>query len=260
MAVPSDSEFSFSITSAHPPAPPTTTTTTATPEMDVQEGEHVDYVQYTPPPTPDLHCPVNFRSNIFAMHQTPSLQTEKVQTVVQLDSKVRTTAAKGNKFTFPTRFIVGIVGVLGSILLSSTQYNLSVAIVEMVDDSCTPTTSICGDHLAEPYNKINLNRALMPNIDDTSLDKFELEQIMEGEIIVCNGTNGIKLHWNEEKQGFALGAYYYGLVATSLFGGRLSEKFGPKWIIITGLMGAALLNAFTPIIAKKSFSVFMAVR
>lgn len=73
---------------------------------------------------------------------------------------------------------------------------------------------------------------------------------------------GRKLNWSEAEQGLALGAYYYGFATTHIFGGRLAERsrIGPKWIIATGLVGAAIFNAALPVTARLSYVVFVVIR
>ena len=152
----------------------------------------------------------------------------------QLKASVEMTSKK-----FPMRYVIGLLGVLACILLSSTRYNLSVAIVSMVKDSCTPSESLCSaHHVASLLTANNTHEMSHCNTDK----------------------NHGRLNWSEAEQGLILGVYYYGYAATHIFGGRLAEKHGPKWVTVVGLCGAALLHALLPISAKRSFTSAVAIR
>lgn len=137
----------------------------------------------------------------------------------------------------PTRIIIATLGVLACILLSSTRYNLSIAIVSMVQGSCTANSSICSsvdvEHSVNFYEVVNCNPI---NLNDE------------------------RLSWSEAEQGLALGAYYYGFAATHIFGGRLAEKHGPKWVTAVGLCGAAIFNVLLPIATTVNFTTFVIIR
>lgn len=170
------------------------------------------------------------------------------------------------KRRFPIRILIAVLGVSTCLVMSSTRYNLPVAMVSMVHDSCTPNTSICGEQ------SFFLESDTQPSPNESSSTFFgtslsALKYYAPREVKECNTNDQSKQHllrWGEVLQGIALGVYYYGFTATSIFGGRLSEKskhhFGPKMMVTFGLIGSAFFNAILPPLAKVSFAAFVVVR
>ena len=193
------------------------------------------------------------------MEQHPNNFQTQSSVISQLSSKI-----KSSKVTFPVRVLIAILGVTACILLSSTRYNLSIAIVSMVHDSCTPSTSICARVAHEEAllnDAANATGGGNPAHNKTALH-LKLFQI--DAMDSCNGDveHQKKLNWSEAEQGLALGAYYYGFATTHIFGGRWAERsrWGPKWITATGLVGAAIFNALLPVTARLNFVVFVIIR
>lgn len=60
-----------------------------------------------------------------------------------------------------------------------------------------------------------------------------------------------RFHWSPKTQGMILGAYFYAYVVVTLPGGRTAEVVGAKWVITIGLVGAAVINFVTPLIASN---------
>lgn len=196
--------------------------------------------------------------------------------ISQLSAKLKDT-----KVAPPVRILIAILGVTACILLSSTRYNLSIAIVSMVHDSCTPSTSICNRY-AEQQQQQQLEGdgwdGVHPNgnssaVGEASNGHAHAKVLLHRKIHQINAMDSCnpeqldaslekKLNWSEAEQGLALGAYYYGFATTHIFGGRLAERsrWGPKWIIATGLVGAAIFNALLPVTARLNFVVFVVIR
>ena len=170
------------------------------------------------------------------------------------------------KRRFPIRILIAVLGVSTCLVMSSTRYNLPVAMISMVHDSCAPNTSICGDQ------SFFLESSETPDLNDTSKIFFStfsspLKYYSPRDAKECNANDQSKKHllrWGEVLQGIALGVYYHGFTVTSIFGGRLSEQsknyFGPKMMVTFGLIGSALFNAILPPLAKLSFGAFVVVR
>jgi len=187
----------------------------------------------------------------------PQLQTQTSR-VSQLSVKLKGIKRVG----IPVRILIAVLGVCACILLSSTRYNLSIAIIPMVQDSCTVATSICADDIIGEDILI-----MQPPLSNSSLNngitrkRHRLHHFKQLER--CDGVDmSQKLNWTEAQQGLALGAYYYGFATTHIFGGRLAERsrWGPKWITALGLVGAAVFNAILPVTARLNFVAFVVIR
>lgn len=115
----------------------------------------------------------------------------------------------------------------------------------MVKDlaSTTPTNSYC--HRIDP-DYPNRLESLFRSSSSSSIQSINETAISQ------------EVTWTDLEQGIILGAYYYGYAATNIFGGRLSERYGPKWVSAIGLTSAAILNAFLPF--GSNFAVFASLR
>lgn len=58
-----------------------------------------------------------------------------------------------------------------------------------------------------------------------------------------------KYNWSGSTQGVILGAYFWGYVGTSLLGGPMSERWGPRLVVGVSSAGAALLTLLSPLAA-----------
>jgi ACS family sodium-dependent inorganic phosphate cotransporter len=77
------------------------------------------------------------------------------------------------------------------------------------------------------------------------------------EMTIHNNSNasvkGPRYHWNEEEKNEILGSFFWGYFVMQIPGGRLSEIFGPRIVLGTGLLIAALLTILTPVTCKWGF-------
>ncbi|KAI1304601.1 Sialin [Halotydeus destructor] len=72
----------------------------------------------------------------------------------------------------------------------------------------------------------------------------------------ANGTevnqNGGTFDWDPKLQGVILGAFFYPYAILQIPQGRLAEKLGAKWTIAVSLLGSAVVNLVTPLVAHSA--------
>jgi ACS family sodium-dependent inorganic phosphate cotransporter len=68
-----------------------------------------------------------------------------------------------------------------------------------------------------------------------------------------NSVQGPRYHWHEEKKNEILGSFFWGYFVIQIPEGRLSEIFGPRIVLGTGLLIAALMIILTPATCKWGF-------
>lgn len=68
-----------------------------------------------------------------------------------------------------------------------------------------------------------------------------------------------KFDWNEKTQGLILGAFFWGYFLLQVPGGRMAERFGPRILASTGIIGTGVINLLTPILAPH-YIVFLGSR
>ncbi|GAB0092061.1 sialin-like [Sergentomyia squamirostris] len=71
---------------------------------------------------------------------------------------------------------------------------------------------------------------------------------------------GERFEWSANHEGLILGAYFYGFMLSSLPGGFLSLRFGPKHVCFVTMVMSILLTVFTPYSAKIGFGMIFATR
>ena len=69
-----------------------------------------------------------------------------------------------------------------------------------------------------------------------------------------------EFNWDSNLQGLVLGAFFYGYILTQVPGGFLAERLGGKWLYGCGVLMTAVLTILTPLAARCSVYLFIAVR
>ncbi|XP_059087050.1 sialin-like [Tigriopus californicus] len=137
-------------------------------------------------------------------------------------------------FVGSCRMVFALLGFLGFANVYAMRVNLSLAIVAMVNQTAvTPP---------DPPNATNICPIYPTPLNITVPSE-------DGPFI-----------WDDKAQGNLLAAFYWGYVLLQIPGGRISEKFGGKWVFSIGILGTSLLTILTPFAAKFDYSLFMFVR
>ena len=123
------------------------------------------------------------------------------------------------------RHVFALLSFLGFANVYAMRVNLSVAIVAMVNNTA-----------------IGHNRSHVTNSSD--------ECPVVGNITE-EATDG-PFDWGEREQGWLLGAFFYGYVATQIPGGRMAEKYGGKKLYGVGVLITAIFTLVTPLAANIS--------
>ena len=66
--------------------------------------------------------------------------------------------------------------------------------------------------------------------------------------------------WSNELQGYILGAFFYGYISTQMFGGRLAERYGAKWLFAGSILSTSVLSLLTPVVTSWSPYALIALR
>ncbi|XP_018336577.1 sialin isoform X2 [Agrilus planipennis] len=81
-------------------------------------------------------------------------------------------------------------------------------------------------------------------------------------VILENGTTIYKpeFDWNSKQTGLLLSSFFFGYITTQFVGGFIGAKVGGKKVFGLGLLVTAILTLLTPLLAKLSYEVLLAVR
>ncbi|KAI5652007.1 major facilitator superfamily domain-containing protein [Phthorimaea operculella] len=63
--------------------------------------------------------------------------------------------------------------------------------------------------------------------------------------------------WDEATQGFVLSGFYYGYAVSQLLGGVLSDRFGAKWVLGSGLFSTTVFTFLIPIVTRWGGSNYL---
>lgn len=61
--------------------------------------------------------------------------------------------------------------------------------------------------------------------------------------------------WSPKTQGIVLGSFWYSYMCMQVPSGRMAEVFGGKWIVAVSLLGSAVINFITPLVAGSMFAL-----
>ncbi|XP_049779601.1 sialin-like [Schistocerca cancellata] len=134
---------------------------------------------------------------------------------------------------------MALLCLLGLTSSLTTRVNLSVAIVDMVNETAVRQRDSNGSALV-----------------------FSDPDACPGELAV-RGPGGRKngdFAWDKQKQGEILAAYYYGYVIGHFPGGMLADYFGGKIVFTVGIFVSSLLSILTPASAWAGDYVLFANR
>lgn len=118
--------------------------------------------------------------------------------------------------------------ILGFMFNYMLRVNLTIAIVEMVeDDESNSTMMVEGTNHTQPI-------------------PYENE--------------GTKFHWDKYAQNNILGSFFWGYILTELPGGRLSEIIGAKRVFGGGMLAASLITLVTPAACHMGYITVVVLR
>ncbi|XP_041361846.1 sialin-like [Gigantopelta aegis] len=109
--------------------------------------------------------------------------------------------------------------------------------------------------------RVNLSVALvaMVNNTDSSKNDSQSTECVGPNDTTTNNLSG-EFPWNEETQGWVLGAFFYGYIITQIPGGYLAATFGAKRLFAYGILCTSVLTLLTPVAARLHLGVLIALR
>ncbi|XP_046995121.1 sialin-like [Schistocerca americana] len=131
-----------------------------------------------------------------------------------------------------TRHTVLMLNFLGLAVSYAIRVNISVAIVDMVNNTAVASLYSEGD-------SIN-NSSIVTDPDACPGGPIEAVDI---------GRKSGEFVWDKQKQGEILAAYYYGYTVGHIPGGLLADRFGGKIIFGVGVLVSSALSILTPLSA-----------
>ncbi|XP_045121943.1 vesicular glutamate transporter 3-like isoform X2 [Portunus trituberculatus] len=166
-------------------------------------------------------------------HHCPSSSTTNISIIAAVAAASSSNRSRNNEnvdkescnlmcsFCGYLRYLLVFLGLLGSGMDYMLRFNVSVAIVSMVNNSAT-------------YS-INSSYAC-PAALNASSD--------------AQGTTGAgEYNWTPKEQGLVLGTFFWGYVFTKAIGGRIAEIIGPSFTVSLSLGLCSILSFLTPTIA-----------
>ncbi|XP_061194089.1 sialin-like [Saccostrea echinata] len=150
-----------------------------------------------------------------------------------------------------SRLGLAVLGFFGFVNLYALRFNLSVAIVCMVNGTAIRLKS---KEEANQFNKTNSapsNQYFESSCGLISADRNStvIPEFEDGDIV-----------WEKTTQGLILGAFFWGYLATQIPGGWLAVKFGGKRVIGLSMALCSLCTFLTPIAAQTGYVFLMIIR
>ncbi|XP_047112300.1 sialin-like [Schistocerca piceifrons] len=138
-----------------------------------------------------------------------------------------------------TRYTVLLLNLLGLAVSYATRVNLSMAIVDMVNNTA----------LLEHYTATGVDVAAVDDSCPREVVPAASAARKDGEFV-----------WDKQKQGEILAAYYYGYTVGHVPGGVLADRFGGKLVFGCGIFLSSVLTILTPLSAWAGDYVLFANR
>lgn len=140
--------------------------------------------------------------------------------------------------TFPQRWVVTIMSMLGVTIALTMRGCLSIAMTQMVVPA--KETKIAHEGVCQ------VSAAVVAGAAENQTAFVE--------------DYGHRFDWDQETQGMVLSAFYYGYIVTHIPGGSLAQRFGGKFTVAYALMSTATLTLFTPTVARMGSKHLMVLR
>uniref|UniRef100_A0AAX7SZG8 Sialin n=1 Tax=Astatotilapia calliptera TaxID=8154 RepID=A0AAX7SZG8_ASTCA len=131
-----------------------------------------------------------------------------------------------------SRYALALLSSYGFFVVYSLRVNLSVAMVDMLNNTHQSNTNHSG--------------TVCPRHSNPAVRKH-------------NHTASV-YNWDSETQGWILGSFFYGYILTQVPGGYLAGRFGPKWLMGFGILGTVIFTLLTPVAADLGAGYLIAVR
>lgn len=143
---------------------------------------------------------------------------------------------------FPVRGQVGVMIFTACFMTYMMRVNMSINILAMVENQPGGSTNATAgsDLVRDVYN--NSDTVIVPHPEGKT------------------GLESVRYNWTADAQGLVLGSYFWGYVLTSLPGGMLAERWGPRHIIGWTQLLSGLLTLAHPVVASWHLGAFITLR
>ena len=139
----------------------------------------------------------------------------------------------------PLRFTMVSLIILATSIDYITRVNINIAIVTMVSSNSSHSL---------------VQRSTCPVRDDMSpLHSVNSVRSADSSPVYQRETRypGQQFDWSPTVQGIILGSFWYSYILMQVPSGRMAEEFGGKSIVAISLIGSALINFITPLVAPS---------
>lgn len=138
------------------------------------------------------------------------------------------------------RYTLAILALVGIALMYAMRVVLSIAIVAMAGSQ---------EHHGNVTHEASNVCPASNQLADTNTSGITKQTKIVGEF-----------DWDESIQGVILGSFFWGYCCTNILGGRAAEYMGGKLVFGLGIVLSALLTIITPLSARFSTELLIAVR
>uniref|UniRef100_A0A3B4FPP5 Solute carrier family 17 member 5 n=1 Tax=Pundamilia nyererei TaxID=303518 RepID=A0A3B4FPP5_9CICH len=157
---------------------------------------------------------------------------ERYGSDVEVDEQRTPLIRRGPPACGSSRYALALLSSYGFFVVYSLRVNLSVAMVDMLNNTHQSNTNhsgtVCPRHSNPAVHKRNHTASVY--------------------------------NWDSETQGWILGSFFYGYILTQVPGGYLAGRFGPKWLMGFGILGTVIFTLLTPVAADLGAGYLIAVR
>ncbi|GLV46734.1 uncharacterized protein CBL_13507 [Carabus blaptoides fortunei] len=112
---------------------------------------------------------------------------------------------------------------------------------------------------------INLIAMVQPRQDSANGSVSVPECLIVNNVTIDHSKNiipdyGVRYNWDQQTQGLILGAYFWGYILTSIPGGLLAERWGPRMVVGIASFLSGVLTIITPVAATVHYDLVITIR
>ncbi|CAA2962125.1 inorganic phosphate cotransporter isoform X1 [Olea europaea subsp. europaea] len=119
-----------------------------------------------------------------------------------------------------------------------------------------------GSHI-DNYSFVGLDMKTNNDMNDSTVYLLENEESVDpvetiNSLILDSNSHEDRFMWTIEQQSYVLSGYFYSYFLFMIVGGRISEIYGAKYVMLLAVAGTSVINLATPWIARHSLGLLVA--
>ncbi|CAA2962122.1 sialin-like [Olea europaea subsp. europaea] len=200
------------------------------------------------------------------------LNGQFINTSPKFDERYNSESMDSPPKTTKMRFVVCTLGIISLAMSQMSRSVINYCITSMVDPrmiQSNETVSSGGSCPLSGYDQSKNVYFTQKKIFDANQTHYNtrIERSTDSEAYheLISKSQDMKTYedkfmWTIEEQSFVLGGFFYSYFLFMIVGGRISEIYGAKYVLLLAVAGSGIINLATPWMARHSLSLLFISR